>query len=154
VTLAISGVCNSNCLMCSCHSPLLEPKGVAAEPYMEPRIFESIVRECRAMGTFRIALCGDGEPTLHPQFDDVLKLMARLGVEPYVIANGLALDDTRLELWASLRGRKPAAFAPTSANTSATACGLIRARWTRLACTRESSATSAGDTPTLTGTAP
>lgn len=41
VALAISDVCNTNCIMCSCHSPLLEPKDVAAEAYMEPRVLEA-----------------------------------------------------------------------------------------------------------------
>jgi len=103
VQLAISDVCNTNCIMCAGHSPLLEPKDVVANRYMEPRIFESFVRQCRAMGTFRIALCGGGEPALHPQCDDMLNLMARLGMQPYMITNGLTLDDTRLKLWATLR---------------------------------------------------
>jgi len=103
VTLAISDVCNTNCIMCSCHSPLLGPKPAAADPYMEPHIFESIVRQCREMGTYRMALCGSGEPTLHPQFDQMLKLMNGLGMEPYVITNGLNLDGKRLQLWATLR---------------------------------------------------
>lgn len=103
VALAISDVCNTNCIMCSCHSPLLEPKDVAAGPYMEPRIFEGILRQSRAMGTFRVVLGGNGEPSLHPQFDEMLKLMNELGMEPYVLTNGLALDETRAKLWGSLR---------------------------------------------------
>jgi MoaA/NifB/PqqE/SkfB family radical SAM enzyme len=103
VALAISDVCNTNCIMCSCHSPLLEPKDVAAEAYMEPRVFEGILRECQAMGTFRVVLGGNGEPSLHPQFDEMLKLMDEFGMQPYVLTNGLALDEGRVQLWASVR---------------------------------------------------
>ena len=102
-TLAISDVCNTNCIMCPCHSPLLAAGGAPANPYMEPRIFETIVRECGAMGTLRVALCGGGEPALHPQFDRMLELIARLGMEPYVITNGINIGEARLKLWASLR---------------------------------------------------
>ena len=108
VTLAVSAVCDSNCLMCEFHSPLLGEEfrtgdGGRGTRFMEPRIFESIVRECAAMGTYRIALCGSGEPALHPNTDEMLRLMNRLGAEPYVITNGLSLDEPRLALWSSLR---------------------------------------------------
>jgi MoaA/NifB/PqqE/SkfB family radical SAM enzyme len=103
VALAISDVCDTNCVMCSCHSPLVERRAAGAAPYMEPRIFEGILRQCRAMGTFRVVLGGNGEPSLHPQFDRMLRLMGELGMEPYVLTNGLGLDEERAKIWAATR---------------------------------------------------
>ncbi len=104
VALAISDVCDASCMMCFSHSPLLGPPGPRpAAPYMEPEAFEGILRETRAMGTFRVVLGGNGEPALHPRFDGMLALMAKLGMEPYVLTNGLALDEKRARLWGNYR---------------------------------------------------
>jgi MoaA/NifB/PqqE/SkfB family radical SAM enzyme len=102
IALAISDVCDTNCIMCSCHSPLLDRKPAGPDIYMEPHVFETILRECRAMGTFRVVLGGNGEPSLHPRFDEMLRLMSKLGMEPYVLTNGLALDGERARLWSSI----------------------------------------------------
>jgi MoaA/NifB/PqqE/SkfB family radical SAM enzyme len=70
---------------------------------MDPATLETIVRETHAMGTFRVVLGGEGEPSLHPQFDHMLALMTKLGMEPYVLTNGLALDEARARFWATKR---------------------------------------------------
>jgi MoaA/NifB/PqqE/SkfB family radical SAM enzyme len=70
---------------------------------MDPAILETIVRETHAMGTFRVVLCGDGEPALHPEFDRMLELITQLRMEPYVITNGLAVDESRARFWATKR---------------------------------------------------
>jgi len=105
VALAISYPCNTSCSMCWYHSPLLH--GARPEDadesslrsrgplHMDPAVAETIVRESHAMGTFRVVLCGEGEPTLHPHFDHILELVTQLNMEPYVITNGLAVDEAR-----------------------------------------------------------
>ena len=113
VALAIADPCNTDCLMCWCHSPLLkraatsgaEQTGARSHKrhFMDPAILETIIRESQAMGAFRVVLCGDGEPTLHPDFDHFLQLTTELDMEPYVITNGLAVNHTRTELWATQR---------------------------------------------------
>jgi MoaA/NifB/PqqE/SkfB family radical SAM enzyme len=50
-----------------------------------------------------VVLGGHGEPTLHPRFDDLLDLVAGLGMVPYVLTNGLAVDLARAGEWASRR---------------------------------------------------
>ena len=50
--------------------------------YMDPAVAETIVRETHAMGAYRVVLCGDGEPTLHPDFDRILDLITQLNMEP------------------------------------------------------------------------
>ncbi len=114
VALAISEVCDTNCLMCWCHSPLLPRR---ADPpntektgrspgrprFMEPGLLEGIIRESHALGTFRVVLCGYGDPALHPQFDRALELMRQLEMEPYVLTNGLSVDEKRAQVWAAHR---------------------------------------------------
>lgn len=114
VALAISDICNTKCLMCWYHSPLL--RGAADLPdvhkigassgrpaFMDWSVFEAIIRESREMGAFRVVLCGEGEPSLHPHFDRMLDLVTGLDMEPYVITNGLNIDEGRARFWASQR---------------------------------------------------
>jgi wyosine [tRNA(Phe)-imidazoG37] synthetase (radical SAM superfamily) len=114
IALAISDVCNTNCVMCWPHSPLIRSseKLQASEQlysnprssmYMDPKLLETILRECRQMGTFRAVLGGHGDPSLHPQFDSMLDLMMQLEMEPYVLTNGLSLTERRARLWSSMQ---------------------------------------------------
>ncbi len=114
VALAISDVCNTHCLMCWTHSPLVrssrEPRnteksgnGPGPPVYMDLAVFETIIRESREMGTFRIVLCGHGDPALHPHFDRILQLLENLDMEPYVLTNGLSVDESRARVWAATR---------------------------------------------------
>ena len=70
---------------------------------MDPALFETILREARQMGTYRVVLGGNGDPTLHPQFDRMLELMDRLEIVPYVLTNGIGIDEPRLRVWATKR---------------------------------------------------
>lgn len=110
IALILSSTCNSACVMCWFHSPLLASAGLDAEtsdpqrpPFMDFALCEAIIRESRELGTHRVVLGGHGEPTLHPRFDDLLDLVAGLGMLPYVLTNGLAVDLGRAREWASRR---------------------------------------------------
>jgi len=114
VALAISDVCDTNCVMCWCHSPLLHREADLSDTrkigsdsrrprFMDTALLETIIRESRAMGTFRVVLCGYGDPALHPHFDRMLQLMGQLEMEPYVLTNGLSIDEKRARLWAASR---------------------------------------------------
>jgi len=111
VTMILSGECNSQCVMCWYHSPLLDcdvttqPEAGHAQRqrFMDRTICESILRQCRALGTYRVVLGGHGEPTIHPSFDDLLHLTGNLGMESYVITNGLSVDPPRAASWARQR---------------------------------------------------
>lgn len=70
---------------------------------MDPALFETILREIREMGTYRVVLSGPGEPSLHPQFDRMLGLMMQLNMEPLVLTNGIGIDVARAKIWATKR---------------------------------------------------
>ena len=112
VALSISDVCDTNCIMCWLHSPLLHREAglpntrkIGPDPgrqrFMDTAVFEAIIGESRALGTFRVVLCGNGDPALHPQFDRMLELMGRFEMEPYVLTNGLSVDEKRARVWAA-----------------------------------------------------
>jgi MoaA/NifB/PqqE/SkfB family radical SAM enzyme len=111
-SLILSSECNSHCVMCWFHSPLLNParaannlnnQGGEAKPsFMDFRLCETIIREMHALGAARAVIAGWGEPALHPQIDRILELLVGLGIAPYVITNGLAIDADRARHWARL----------------------------------------------------
>ena len=114
VGLTIANVCDTACLMCGVHSPLLKQPPVSdttptpafsrRHPFMEDGLLKWCIQECHEMGTFRLVLGGNGEPALHPRFDEMLELMKRLNMEPYVLTNGISLNPTRVKLWANIPG--------------------------------------------------
>ena len=108
--LILSRRCNSKCVMCWYHSPLLgnEVDETESDPIelMDYDLCEKILRQLRALGTYRIIMGGHGEPTLHPQFDRLLDLLIDLRMSPYAISNGLTLDRSRAASWA----KKKASF--------------------------------------------
>jgi MoaA/NifB/PqqE/SkfB family radical SAM enzyme len=114
VGLTIANVCDTDCLMCGAHSPLLQKPPVPGamptmafatrQPFMDNRLFESTVRELHSVGTFRLVIGGNGEPSLHPRFDDMLGLMKRFHMEHYVLTNGISLNDARVKIWGTIPG--------------------------------------------------
>ncbi len=114
VGLTIANVCDTDCLMCGAHSPLLKkspvpdtmptPAFYIRQPFMADSLFEACVQECHDMGTFRLVLGGNGEPALHPRFDNMLGLMRRFHMEPYLLTNGISLDSARVKIWAATPG--------------------------------------------------
>jgi MoaA/NifB/PqqE/SkfB family radical SAM enzyme len=70
---------------------------------MDPILLETILRESHKLGTFRVVLGGNGDPALHPHLDCMIELMMQLGMEPYVLTNGLAVDEKRAKAWSTKR---------------------------------------------------
>lgn len=112
IALLLSAECNSRCIMCWFHSPLLgvknEPAGSPRQPHSSRNLFmdyelcEAIIRETHEMGTARVILGGWGSPGLHPQIERILSLLVGLEMAPYLITNGLAIDEQRARAWAQL----------------------------------------------------
>jgi MoaA/NifB/PqqE/SkfB family radical SAM enzyme len=58
-------------------------------------IFQNMSEEKRP---FQVAIGGGGEPTLHPEFEDVLKTFHDLGIVPNYTTNGMHIDDDILKI--------------------------------------------------------
>jgi len=111
-SMILSSECNSRCIMCWFHSPLSTgtetegglayPAGITDPGFMSYELCTTIIREMHELGAARAILAGWGEPTLHPEFDLILDQLVRLGIAPYVITNGLAIDEQRAGRWADL----------------------------------------------------
>jgi len=113
LVLDICEACDTDCIMCEEHSPLLRPDvqtsanrstQAASQPprYADRGMLESIVRESARAGTHKVVLGESGEPIIHPHFDRLLDLTVQQGMTPIVMTNGLALDERRASRWAPM----------------------------------------------------
>lgn len=129
--LDIANTCNTNCIFCGLHSPLLiEPKKPTrgrrfTEGWPTRRvdwpIFEDLVHDLAAIGTREdILFSGEGEPLTHPDFERMIRLVRGKDLALTVFSNGLALTESVAKLlvevdldilyW-SLSAASPATFA-------------------------------------------
>ncbi len=109
VHLVLSDFCNQSCRFCAYRSPgyssnqlfhVLEADGVNNNPRRMipwPKLRELVDDFC-TMDVRAVLLTGGGEPTLHPQFDQVCELLTSRGVPFALNTNGVLLKPSRDEL--------------------------------------------------------
>ncbi|MFC1705552.1 radical SAM protein [Planctomycetota bacterium] len=98
--IELSSVCTANCIGCWCHSPLLGRKeGTSGEQsFLSFPTVKAVLEDAAALGVRSVQLTGAGEPTLHPQFDEILVLVKDLGFHCNLVTNVLHLTPQRAEL--------------------------------------------------------
>lgn len=108
VILELTNACNLRCEMCGrCHTTF----NIETLPMMIVRWLEPIFEEAE-----EVTLMGWGEPTLYPQFPELLRLLNRHSARKYICTNGSQLRkispllfDCRIDLFAvSINGVTPA----------------------------------------------
>ena len=82
VNLAVSGRCNMTCRHCIRNVVHQTPDDI------EPALFKRIVKEVAGHQACRLKLSGAGEPSLHPQFCDLVRCVAKIGAQITVYTNG------------------------------------------------------------------
>jgi len=108
--LDISNTCNTNCLFCGLHSPLLvDPKNPTrgrrfTEGWKNRKldwpIFEQLVEDLAAIGTREdILFTGEGEPFTHPDLPRMVRLVKGKELGLTVFTNGLLLDEQAAALF-------------------------------------------------------
>jgi MoaA/NifB/PqqE/SkfB family radical SAM enzyme len=128
--LDIANTCNTNCLFCGLHSPLLvAPKkptrgrrftaGWATRRIDWDR-FDELVDDLAAVGTKEdVLFSGEGEPLTHPQIFDMIRRVRGRGLALTVFSNGLAVTEPATDLFVevdldilywSLSAASPASF--------------------------------------------
>jgi len=95
VDMELSSTCNMRCPMCYTITP--EFKKYVKRSLMDRPLWQKIVREC-AGKVFSLRLSLRGEPTLHPDFIEVLRLAKRLGIkEVSTLSNALLITPKMFE---------------------------------------------------------
>lgn len=84
LVLELTNACNLNCIMCGRNSTQFKP---TIFDFKWLNKFENILNNVE-----EVALFGWGEPTVHPQFEQILEFLDRYPVRKYFCTNGMKLD--------------------------------------------------------------
>jgi len=106
--------CNLACVGCPSHAAGAEWQASQHDDDFAWDDFVRICRELRELGTRKVVLIGEGEPTLHPLLLDMIAEAKRIGCFVTLLTNGTrldgplapavaasGLDELRISLWAS-----------------------------------------------------
>lgn len=107
LVLELTNACNLRCIMCGRDEAEFAPTVFKLDYLKKLEYLLNIVEE--------VTLFGWGEPTMHPQFIDILKYLNDFPVRKYFVTNGMrlnkikdALFDYKVDIMAiSLDGAKP-----------------------------------------------
>ena len=87
LSVELTNYCNLACPYCS--SPLkLRPQGM-----MSSSTFSNLIRQVKECGTPWVALCGNGESTLHPEFSNYVRQLAKATKFLSVTTNWQRVDE-------------------------------------------------------------
>lgn len=87
--LYIAGTCNLACRHCWI-TPTFQPDG-KSDKFIKLEYVEKVIAEAKPLGLRSVKLTG-GEPTLHPQFRQLVTMIAEAGLDIIVESNGLLID--------------------------------------------------------------
>ena len=87
VSFHVANRCNLRCRYCWSHSPS-DPRRLNSGKILSFDRFAEIVRDCRNLGVDSVVFTGDGEPTMHPRFADMMKLVSEQPFQITVLSNG------------------------------------------------------------------
>lgn len=103
VQLILSDLCNQDCHFCAFRD---SSRGLFAEGgnhNPNRRIaFEKVIEildDCAEMGVKAIELTGGGEPTIHPQFAQVIEAINARGMQWGIVTNGVRMQDLSSAAW-------------------------------------------------------
>lgn len=91
MTIGLNNYCNHRCPWCYINWSQAGHRDVARSSIIKPvnagtRILEA-VREARDLGLKAVTIVGDGEPTLHPRFPEIMAELSRMGLQVGVFSN-------------------------------------------------------------------
>jgi MoaA/NifB/PqqE/SkfB family radical SAM enzyme len=85
LTVELTNICNLHCSYCLRDEDALYNTRAS---FIAPEFLESIIKQAKqVIGITHLTFTG-GEPTLHPQFDDVLRIIAANGLKTSFVTNG------------------------------------------------------------------
>lgn len=87
VYIPITNRCNLSCRYCWFHSPG-NPTHQHPPLDMPFKKFQEIVRDCIDLKVDSLYISGEGEPTLHPQFGEMMSFLEKLPIAATLFTNG------------------------------------------------------------------
>ena len=98
IYLIVSDLCNLNCVFCPYRKDNNPYKSLyygntEKNParFLEYDKVKEIISDCKEMGIKAIELTGGGEPTMHPNFGDILETINNYNIDVGLVTNGTVL---------------------------------------------------------------
>jgi len=96
VLLNLCGLCNTDCVYCRKYSPFLDKEyrkgGMKGKQVLDLDVIKKVLSNARKMKVENILLVGEGEPTIYPQFMELIKAIKKCGFKFNISTNGMLLD--------------------------------------------------------------
>jgi MoaA/NifB/PqqE/SkfB family radical SAM enzyme len=102
VHIDITSRCNTRCIFCGYHTPLINDRPWAANGWdqkqLDWELFEPMIRDLKKLRTVEdILLTGGGEPLLHPKILDMIEHIKAQNMHIILFTNGLLLNKNTAE---------------------------------------------------------
>jgi len=95
-------ICNHNCSFCAYRMDgYSSSQNFQDKDWIREDKCIEILNDLKAGGTKAIQYTGGGEPTVHPQINNLFKHTLDLGLELALVTNGMKMDDTTIDLLAN-----------------------------------------------------
>ena len=94
--IELTNQCNLDCVGCWCHSPLLGDERMSKETRRRKMPTEAALRlidHAAELGVEHIQISGAGEPTLHPDFDRIVRRIKERGLRTTLVTNFTLVDE-------------------------------------------------------------
>ncbi|MCF7907307.1 MAG: radical SAM protein [Candidatus Omnitrophica bacterium] len=100
VQIDLTDKCNSSCVACWIHSPLVEEKKSFPEgkKQLSFELVKSLINDLSDLGTQEVILSGSGEPFLYPEIKEVIKNIKSKNMYLNIITNASLIDEEMAEL--------------------------------------------------------
>lgn len=96
ILLNLSGICNTDCIYCRKFSPLIDAdersKYVKGNQFIDVDIVREALIDAKKIGTENVLIVGEGEPTIYPNFEEVIKTIKTNGMKFNLSTNGMLVD--------------------------------------------------------------
>jgi len=99
VNIDVTHRCNLRCFYCRWHSPLVEQPRLqrGADRDLSCDLFRELCRDLRALGSTTLQLVGAGEPLLHPEIFEMIRIAKDNRLTVLMYTNGTLLDEDRVQ---------------------------------------------------------
>lgn len=86
-TLSLNNYCNHACLWCAAYERQLEKAKI-----IDKEMLVQFLQRAQSNGLKAVTYVGNGEPTTHPHFSEIVHSVAQLGLEQGMFTNGYLLN--------------------------------------------------------------
>ncbi|MBF0398971.1 MAG: radical SAM protein [Desulfobacterales bacterium] len=93
--IGLTNCCNHSCIWCYGYQTIASHFN--NNQFVPAELITKTVHEAVQLGLRSLSLVGTGEPTLHPQFDKIIRELKKIGVDIGLFTNGSLIDNYKTD---------------------------------------------------------